>query len=83
MALAGNRQAAWTALLGDDDQHGFIADLELIAIGAAPGELLATAASRLEVTGWLAAVLSWPRRLIAGAAEEPASPARQVAQAAR
>jgi hypothetical protein len=81
MALAANREAAWGALLGDDDQRGFCADLALLMVGAPPGDQLIMAAAAMEVSGWLPAVLSWPRRFIIGEPEDGAA-AGQPARAA-
>jgi hypothetical protein len=67
MELSGNRLAAWTALLGDDDQHGFGRDLAVLGVGLRPGAHLGHAASQMGAP-WLAAVLSWPGRYVAPAA---------------
>jgi hypothetical protein len=64
MDLPANRLPAWTALLGDDDQQAFAADLAVIGVGLRPAERLRRAGSALAVTPWLANVLSWPRRFI-------------------
>ena len=65
MDLAGNRLAAWTALLGEDDQRGFGHDLAALGVGLPPGAQLAHVAAPMGVTAWLAVVLSWPGRLVA------------------
>jgi hypothetical protein len=65
MDLAGNRVAAWTALLGEDDQRGFGHDLAALGVGLPPGAQLAHVAAPMGVTAWLAVVLSWPGRLVA------------------
>jgi hypothetical protein len=54
-------------LLGDDDQAAFIEDLAAVAIGVSHRGQLRKAAGEMGVTGWLEAVLSWPRRFIVGA----------------
>ena len=84
MELEDNRRIAWNLLLGDDDHAGFLADLAAVMVGQDPGSHLAQAAAAMDVSGWLAVVLSWPRRLIAGEAgeatglevAEPGPPAR-------
>jgi hypothetical protein len=65
MDLAGNRLAAWTALLGEDDQRGFGHDLATLGVGLPPGAQLSHVAAPMGVTTWLAVVLSWPGRLAA------------------
>jgi hypothetical protein len=67
MEVTRNRLLAWTALLGEDDQAGFIDDLAAVAIGVSHRGQLRKAAGEMGVTGWLEAVLSWPRRFIVGA----------------
>ena len=67
MEVTRNRLLAWTALLGEDDQAGFIEDLAAVAIGVTHTGQLRKAAGEMAVTGWLEAVLSWPRRFIVGA----------------
>jgi hypothetical protein len=62
--LGHNRLAAWTALLGEDDQAGFAADLATVAVGLPPGAQLPEVAKAMSA-GWLEAVLSWPRRFVA------------------
>jgi DNA helicase HerA-like ATPase len=74
MELARNRLPAWTALLGEDDQRGFTDDLAEVAIGVSRGGQLRKAAAAMGVAGWLEAVLSWPRRFIAGSTGEPTAP---------
>jgi uncharacterized protein len=67
MEVTRNRLLAWTALLGEDDQAEFIDDLAAVAIGVSHRGQLRKAAGEMGVTGWLEAVLSWPRRFIVGA----------------
>lgn len=67
MEVTRNRLLAWTAVLGEDDQAGFIEDLAAVAIGVSHRGQLGKAAGEMGVTGWLEAVLSWPRRFIVGA----------------
>jgi uncharacterized protein len=67
MEVNRNRLLAWTVLLGDDDQAAFIEDLAAVAIGVSHRGQLRKAAGEMGVTGWLEAVLSWPRRFIVGA----------------
>jgi hypothetical protein len=57
---------AWTALLGEDDQAAFAADLALLAVGSSHRGQLLQAAGEMGVVGWLEPVLSWPRRFIVG-----------------
>jgi hypothetical protein len=66
MELGRNRLPAWNALLGEDDQRGFADDLAVVVIGASHRGQLRQAAGEMGVTGWLEAVLSWPRRFIVG-----------------
>jgi DNA helicase HerA-like ATPase len=66
MELEPNRRVAWNLLLGDDDQRGFLADVAAVMVGRDPGLQLAQAAADMGVCDWLEAVLSWPRRFIAG-----------------
>jgi len=63
--LPRNRQVAWTALLGDDDQRGFLRDLATAGVGLGPGTQLRQAAHAMEARAWLEVVLSWPRRFMA------------------
>ena len=70
MELDRNRMPAWTALLGDDDQRGFAADLATLAVGSSHRGQLLQAAGEMGVAGWLEPVLSWPRRFIVGADDE-------------
>jgi hypothetical protein len=70
MELARNRLPAWTVLLGDDDQAGFIDDLAAVAIGVSHRGQLRKAAGEMGIAGWLEPVLSWPRRFIAGADDQ-------------
>jgi hypothetical protein len=67
MEVTRNRLLAWTALLGEDDQAEFIEDLAAVAIGVSHRGQMRKAAGEMGVTGWLEAVLSWPRRFIVGA----------------
>jgi uncharacterized protein len=64
--LAANRWPAWTALLGEDDQAGFTADLATAAVGLPPGRQLRQVAGQLAASDWLPAVLSWPGRFLTG-----------------
>jgi DNA helicase HerA-like ATPase len=70
MEVTRNRLVAWTALLGEDDQSEFIEDLAAVAIGVSHTGQLRKAAGEMGVTGWLEAVLSWPRRFIVGADDQ-------------
>ena len=63
--LPRNRQVAWTALLGDDDQRGFLQDLATAGVGLGPGTQLGRAAHAMQAGAWLEVVLSWPRRFMA------------------
>jgi uncharacterized protein len=63
--LAPNRLLAWTVLLGDDDQAGFMQDLATVGVGLGPGARLRQAAGAMGADGWLEVVLSWPRRFVA------------------
>ena len=65
MDLPGNRLAAWTALLGEDDQREFGRDLATLGVGLPPAAQLGHVAAPLGVTAWLPVVLSWPARLVA------------------
>jgi hypothetical protein len=62
--LPRNRQVAWTALLGDDDQRAFVQDLATVGVGLGPGTQLRHAARAMEAGAWLEVVLSWPRRFM-------------------
>ncbi|HSR83958.1 MAG TPA: ATP-binding protein [Streptosporangiaceae bacterium] len=73
MQVAQNRLIAWTALLGEDDQGAFIEDLAAVAIGVSHRGQLRKAAGEMGVTGWLEAVLSWPRRFIVGSDDQAAA----------
>jgi helicase HerA-like protein len=68
MELAHNRMPAWTALLGEDDQHAFSNDLATLGVGLRPGEQLGYAAALMNVAPWLEVVLSWPGRFVASPA---------------
>jgi uncharacterized protein len=70
MEVPSNRLLAWTALLGEDDQSEFIEDLAVVAIGVSHRGQLRKAAGEMGVTGWLEAVLSWPRRFIVGSDDQ-------------
>ena len=70
MELGANRLPAWTALLGEDDQRAFTADLALLAVGSSHRGQLLQAAGEMGVASWLEPVLSWPRRFIVGADDE-------------
>jgi DNA helicase HerA-like ATPase len=83
MELARNRLPAWTVLLGEDDQQGFIDDLAAVAIGVSHRGQLSKAAGEMGISGWLEPVLSWPRRFIVGADDQlVASAVREPAPAA-
>ena len=75
MELAGNRMAAWTALLGEDDQRAFTWDLATLGVGLPPSAQLGHAARLMNAAPWLTAVLSWPGRYLAPASRPPASSA--------
>jgi uncharacterized protein len=77
MEVTANRLIAWTALLGEDDHSSFIEDLATVAIGVSHRGQLGKAAGEMGVTGWLEAVLSWPRRFIVGADDQAISPATE------
>ncbi|MGH3300796.1 MAG: ATP-binding protein [Streptosporangiaceae bacterium] len=77
MEVTANRLIAWTVLLGEDDHDSFIEDLAAVAIGVSHQGQLRKAAGEMGVTGWLEAVLSWPRRFIVGADDQALSPARE------
>jgi uncharacterized protein len=70
MEVPRNRLLAWTAVLGEDDQREFIEDLAVVAIGVSHRGQLRKAAGEMGVTGWLEAVLSWPRRFIVGSDDQ-------------
>jgi uncharacterized protein len=79
MEVARNRLIAWSALLGEDDQSAFIEDLAAVAIGVSHRGQLRKAAGEMGVTGWLEAVLSWPRRFIVGSDDQASSlPTRET-----
>ena len=65
MELVHNRLPAWTALLGEDDQHAFSHDLATLGVGLRPGTQLGHAAALMNVAPWLEVVLSWPGRFVA------------------
>ena len=69
MDLAGNRLAAWTALLGEDDQRAFGRDLATLGVGLPAASQLSHVAAPMGVTRLAArgAVLARP----AGGAAEP------------
>jgi hypothetical protein len=80
MELARNRLPAWTVLMGEDDQQGFIEDLAAVAIGFSHRGQLRKAAGEMGIAGWLEPVLSWPRRFIIGADDQAvADSVRQTA----
>jgi hypothetical protein len=79
MELPGNRLAAWTALLGEDDQHAFGRDLAVLGVGLPPGAQLGHVAALMGAAPWLAGVLSWPGRYLAA----PGRPAAWLAGDAR
>jgi hypothetical protein len=65
-----NREAAWTALLGEDGRAGLDADLASAAIGIGAQARLNHVARAMAIgargaePGWLEVVLSWPDRII-------------------
>jgi len=71
-----NRDAAWTALLGEDGRAGLDADMASAAIGIGPQARLNYVARTMGIgargaePGWLEVVLSWPDRII-GPALDP------------
>jgi len=75
MELPENRLAAWTALLGEDDQAGFGRDLATLGVGLAPGAQFGQVATQLGATPWLAVVLSWPGRFVAPPRRQAGRPA--------
>jgi hypothetical protein len=75
MELGRNRLPAWTVLLGEDDQRGFTEDLASVMIGASHRGQLRQAAGEMGISGWLEAVLSWPRRFIVGEGDQLAGSA--------
>jgi uncharacterized protein len=81
MEVTANRLLAWTALLGEDDQGAFIEDLAAVAIGVSHRGQLRKAAGEMGVSGWLEAVLSWPRRFIVGADDQAGRSAAAAAEA--
>lgn len=83
MEVTANRLIAWTALLGEDDHAAFVEDLAAVAIGVSHRGQLGKAAGEMGVTGWLDAVLSWPRRFIVGADDQALLPAREPDRVAR
>ncbi len=82
MELDHNRMPAWTALLGEDDQRAFSADLAVLAVGSSHRGQLLQAAGEMGVVGWLEPVLSWPRRFIVGSDDEQTHPAPATLQLA-
>jgi hypothetical protein len=64
--LPGNRLPAWLALLGEDDQRGFTADLATAGVGLPAQAQLRHVAQQMAASDWLPVVLSWPARFIAG-----------------
>ena len=65
MDLPANRLAAWTALLGEDDQRAFARDLAVLGVGLRFGAQLGHAAGLMNAAPWLTVVLSWPGRYLA------------------
>jgi uncharacterized protein len=65
MELPGNRLAAWTALLGEDDQRAFARDLAVLGVGLSPGAQLGHVAGLMNAAPWLTVVLSWPGQYLA------------------
>jgi hypothetical protein len=80
MEVPANRLLAWTALLGTDDHRRFIDDLAAVAIGVSHRGQLRKVAGEMGVTGWLEAVLSWPRRFIVGADDQAPLPVTESEQ---
>jgi uncharacterized protein len=78
MELPANRLAAWTALLGEDDQHAFAGDLAALGVGLPAGAQLGHAAALMNAAPWLSVVLSWPGRFVAPASRAPACLAREA-----
>jgi hypothetical protein len=72
MELAENRMAAWTALLGEDDQRAFTGDLAVLGVGLPAGVQLGHAAALMNAAPWLSVVLSWPGRFVVPASRPPA-----------
>ena len=81
MELARNRQPAWTVLLGEDEQRGFVDDLAAVVIGVSHRGQLRQAAGEMGIAGWLESVLSWPRRFIVGSDDQVAASAPSAASA--
>ncbi len=81
MELARNRQPAWTVLLGEDEQRGFVDDLAAVVIGVSHRGQLRQAAGEMGIAGWLESVLSWPRRFIVGSDDQVAASAPSAAPA--
>ena len=82
MGLARNRTAAWSVLLGEDDQRGFTDDLASALIGVGMRAQLRQAADAMAIAGWLEVVLSWPRRFIADHEQWAAGPGESEPDAA-
>ncbi len=78
MELDRNRLPAWTALLGEDDQQAFCADLAVLAVGSSYRGQLLQAAGEMGIADWLEPVLSWPRRFIVGSDDELTQTAVQM-----
>ena len=74
MGLARNRAAAWTVLLGDDDQRAFTDDLASALIGVGLRTQVRQAGGAMGIAAWLEVVLSWPRRFIADHEHPAAGP---------
>jgi hypothetical protein len=81
MELARNRKPAWTVLLGEDEQRGFVDDLAAVVIGVSHRGQLRQAAGEMGIAGWLESVLSWPRRFIVGSDDQVAASAPSAASA--
>jgi hypothetical protein len=81
MELARNRQPAWTVLLGENEQRGFVDDLAAVVIGVSHRGQLRQAAGEMGIAGWLESVLSWPRRFIVGSDDQVAASAPSAASA--
>jgi uncharacterized protein len=75
--LPHNALPAWTALLGEDDQHAFGHDLATVGVGRRPDARLGYAAALMSAAGWLPVVLSWPARFLIPAAGQQGCASRR------
>jgi hypothetical protein len=78
MDLAANRRLAWTALAGQQGPGLSAADLAEVMPGVDHAQALRHTAALMDVSGgistgpgWLAVVLSWPRRFVAFSGCQP------------